>query len=277
LEIEAELASNLSRIQRQMISLMANFGHQDCLIKKITNGNLFSTDHRIKAVKYVLEIQSNCLAYTASITGKAKQCRVVLAPSLSEAESSGHRSMSLGHLVLLLQHMLSYLNSSRRQLRDLQDKMSSLNHLSTNELSSVLNDQQGPMLVSSLDQKSLVAEQIQKQILEKSHEVELSIDTIENSMFVLWRHLDYFFHSNSASTHHRQNLDPIVKSRRSDPGFSPTTEDTIDRLKLETRTCFNDALFRNLDGVESALEEDRYGVFFATFNRRLKRIATLFT
>ena len=105
--------------------------------------------------------------------------------------------MSLGHLVLLLQHMLSYLNSSRRQLRDLQDKMSSLNHLSTNELSSVLNDQQGPMLVSSLDQKSLVAEQIQKQILEKSHEVELSIDTIENSMFVLWRHLDYFFHSNS--------------------------------------------------------------------------------
>ena len=105
--------------------------------------------------------KSNCLAYTASITGKAEQCRVVLAPSLSEAESSGHRSMSLGHLVLLLQHMLSYLNSSRRQWRDLQDKMSSLNHLNTNELSSVLNDQQGPMLVSSLDQKSLVAEQIQ--------------------------------------------------------------------------------------------------------------------
>jgi len=207
----------------------------------------------------------------------AKQCRVVLAPSLSEAESSGHRSMSLGHLVLLLQHMLSYLNSSRRQLRDLQDKMSSLNHLSTNELSA-LNDQGPSMLVSSLDQKSLVAEQIQRQILEKSHEVELSIDTIENSMFVLWRHLDYFFHSTSAT--HRQNLDPIVKSRRSDPGFpgfQSTTEDTIDRLKQETRSCFNDALFRNLDGVESALEEDRYGVFFATFNRRLKRIATLFT
>lgn len=185
--------------------------------------------------------------------------------------------MSLGHLVLLLQHMLSYLNSSRRQLRDLQDKMSSLNHLSTNELSA-LNDQGPSMLVSSLDQKSLVAEQIQRQILEKSHEVELSIDTIENSMFVLWRHLDYFFHSTSAT--HRQNLDPIVKSRRSDPGFpgfQSTTEDTIDRLKQETRSCFNDALFRNLDGVESALEEDRYGVFFATFNRRLKRIATLFT
>ena len=229
---------------------------------------MFSTDHRLKAVKYVLEIQSNCLAYTASITGKAKQCKVVLAPSLSEAESSGHRSMSLGHLVLLLQHNLAYLNTSRRQLRDLQDKLSSLNHMSTHELSEFSN------LVSSLDQRSLVAEQLQKQILEKSHEVELSIDTIENSLFVLWRHLDYFFHS--TTTQRNQGLDHVVKSRRSDP-FPNTTEDTIERLKQETRSCFNDALFRMLDGVESVLEEDKYGIFFATFNRRLKRIATLYT
>lgn len=41
LEIEAELASNLSRIQRQMISLMANFGHQDCLIKKVNKISRF--------------------------------------------------------------------------------------------------------------------------------------------------------------------------------------------------------------------------------------------
>ena len=42
MEIEAELASNLSRIQRQMISLMANFGHQDCLIKKVNKISRFS-------------------------------------------------------------------------------------------------------------------------------------------------------------------------------------------------------------------------------------------
>ena len=176
--------------------------------------------------------------------------------------------MSLGHLVLLLQHNLAYLNTSRRQLRDLQDKLSSLNHMSTHELSEFSN------LVSSLDQRSLVAEQLQKQILEKSHEVELSIDTIENSLFVLWRHLDYFFHS--TTTQRNQSLDHVVKSRRSDP-FPNTTEDTIERLKQETRSCFNDALFRMLDGVESVLEEDKYGIFFATFNRRLKRIATLYT
>ena len=41
MEIEAELASNLSRIQRQMISLMANFGHQDCLIKKVNKISRF--------------------------------------------------------------------------------------------------------------------------------------------------------------------------------------------------------------------------------------------
>ena len=67
-----------------------------------------------------------------------------------------------------------------------------------------------------------------------------------------------------------------MKSRRSDPGLHGT-EETIDKLKHETRSCFNDALFRKFDGVEAALEEDKYGIFFATLNRRLKRIATLYT
>ena len=131
------------------------------------------------------------------VLGKAKQCRVVLAPSLSEAvpdyqASSGHRSMSLGHLVLLVQHVMTYLNSTRTSLRDLQDKLSSLNHLSSNELSQFVSSER---VVSSVDQRSLVAEQIQKNILENQHQLELSIDTVENSLFVLWRHLDYFFHS----------------------------------------------------------------------------------
>ena len=47
------------------------------------------------------------LAYSAAIMGKAKQCRVIMVPNLSEATGSdagvhGGRSMSLGHLVSIL-------------------------------------------------------------------------------------------------------------------------------------------------------------------------------
>ena len=54
LEIEAELASNLSRIQRQMISLMANFGHQDCLIKKVNKISRFPSFFYLKSKLFSL-------------------------------------------------------------------------------------------------------------------------------------------------------------------------------------------------------------------------------
>ena len=44
-----------------MISLMAHFGNQDCLIKKIAQGNLFAEDCKAKALSYVMEINANCL------------------------------------------------------------------------------------------------------------------------------------------------------------------------------------------------------------------------
>ena len=72
------------------------------------------------------------------------------------------------------------------------------------------------------------------------------------------------------------DFDPILKSRRSDQGWFGSQE-AIEKLKKDTRGCFNDTLFRNLDGIESAFEEDKRGVFFATINRRLKRIATMYT
>ena len=91
-----------------MVSLMAHFGHQDCLVKKIAQGNLFAEDCKARALNYVMEINANCLAYSAAIMGKAKQCRVIMVPNLSEAIPDyssndpgvhGGRSMSLGHLV----------------------------------------------------------------------------------------------------------------------------------------------------------------------------------
>ena len=51
---------------------MSHFGQNECIIKKMANGNLFPEEHKSKAVKLVLEISTNCMTYAASIMGKGK-------------------------------------------------------------------------------------------------------------------------------------------------------------------------------------------------------------
>ena len=71
-------------------------------------------------------------------------------------------------------------------------------------------------------------------------------------------------------------LDPILKSRRSSDSWIES-EESIEKLKKDTRLCFNDIFFRKLDNIETTFEEDKQrSVFFSTLNRRLKRIATLY-
>ena len=278
-----DLHSHLSRIQRQMISLLAHFGSSEDLIKKIASGNLFHEENRDKALKSVLEIQANCLVYAVSTMGKGKNCRIILMPNLSEAipdynqdqAHHGGRSMSLGHLVLLIQHVMNRLSLTRANLRDLKDKLKSVHHLSSKEMASFLHESKLNKTSTPMDQRNLVQESIEKSIRNKQHELEIVVDSMENAAFVLWRHLDHFVNSNQ-SKNRLEFSDPVVKSRRSDQGFFGSYE-AIERLKKETRSCFNDALFRKLDGIEATFEEDKRGTFFSTINRRLKRIATLYT
>ena len=198
--------------------------------------------------------------------------------------------MSLGHLVLLIQHVLTHWMTTRTALRDLKDKLTSVNQLSSNELAAFLSSDS--RLVRTADQRSLVAEEITKGIAEKEHQSKLCVQALESASFVLWRHLDHFVHTpqtqrigkKTSTAHvtfhhdiHLTDLDPLMSSKRSTEPSWYGSEDAIEKLKKDTRACFNEVLFRKLDGVEATLEEDKQGVFFGTLNRRLKRIANLYT
>lgn len=199
--------------------------------------------------------------------------------------------MSLGQLVLVLQHSASYLLTIRSQLRDLKEKLNSVNQLSSVELSSFLNDKSSRLGV--IDQQSAAADKIKEKIQEKEHEWSLSTGCVENAIFVIWRHLDYYFHSTrqrigkfiffvkskimqfQAFLSSFTDIDPIIKSRRTSDSWIDS-EESVEKLKKDTRVCFNDIFFRKLDNIESTLEEDQQSIFFSTLNRRLKRIATLY-
>ena len=51
-------------------------------------------------------------------------------------------------------------------------------------------------------------------------------------------------------------LDPILKSRRSSDSWIES-EESIEKLKKDTRLCFNDIFFRKLDNIETTFEEDK--------------------
>ena len=214
-----ELVSHMSRIQRQMVALMSHFGQNDCIIKKMANGNLFPEEHKGKATKLVLEINTNCMTYAASIMGKGKNCKVLFIPSLGEAMPDyanavhhGGRSMSLGQLVLMLQHTTAYLLTIRSTLRDLKEKLNSIHQLSSVELSNFLTEKNSRLSV--MDQHTAVAEKIREKIQEKEHEWSLTSESVENAIFVIWRHLDYYFHSSTRQRIGKCNFKNLKKKYR---------------------------------------------------------------
>jgi nuclear pore complex protein Nup205 len=202
-----ELSSHLSRIQRQMLALTSHFGQNECLVRKMEASGLFSKEVKGKAVQLVLEINANCMMYAATMVGKGKQTRVILAPNLSEAfEAVDHgthgRSMSLGNAVLMIQNLVAHLLATRAALRDLKDKLATVHHLSSAELSAFLPEDQGPnSRLAPVDQRSVAAERIRTSIHEKDHDMLLATSGVENTIFVIWKHLDHFFHSVSARQH----------------------------------------------------------------------------
>ena len=95
----------------------------------------------------------------------------------------------------MLQHTAAYLLTIRSVLRDLKEKFNSIHQLSSVELSNFLTEKTSKLSV--IDQQTAAAEKISEKIAEKEHEWALSGSLVENAIFVIWRHLDYYFHSSA--------------------------------------------------------------------------------
>ena len=95
----------------------------------------------------------------------------------------------------MLQHTAAYLLTIRSVLRDLREKFNSIHQLSSVELSNFLTEKTSKLSV--IDQQTAAAEKISEKIAEKEHEWALSGSLVENAIFVIWRHLDYYFHSSA--------------------------------------------------------------------------------
>ena len=95
----------------------------------------------------------------------------------------------------MLQHTAAYLLTIRSVLRDLKEKFNSIHQLSSVELSNFLTEKTSKLSV--IDQQTAAAEKISEKIAEKEHEWALSSSLVENAIFVIWRHLDYYFHSSA--------------------------------------------------------------------------------
>ncbi|XP_031567591.1 nuclear pore complex protein Nup205-like [Actinia tenebrosa] len=132
----------------------------------------------------------------------------------------------------------------------------------------------------------------------KTQEIETHLYIIENSLFILWRHLDFYFlhcipsdeeHSILHGGHvtgrmrklHEWSTSVNVSAASSIHEQTTTisdgvTRDEIETLKQEASNCLTDLLLKKMVDLEQNHGKDRTRVgFIRVLVRRIKRLLTL--
>ncbi|XP_040581995.1 nuclear pore complex protein Nup205 [Lepeophtheirus salmonis] len=286
---DVDSLGSLSRLQRLMLSLIPQFNLSET-VKEYENKN------QSEAIRLLLEIHANVINFARNIVtlsaNNSKYCRILFTPSLSEAHGSdGHeylnisipsRPPSLGHIVTVLRSLSNHLIAAHSSLTDLQDKLSSIQHLSSAELAILLGSKES--IGKSMDKRLLASRKIKASIKNKEHEITLAGIAIEGASLLIWRHLEHFllYACKNQDTPYqkavkRLNDEPFMAGDSScvvSPAY--VSSDGIAKLKEEAVTVFSDSLFMKLQDVEQLYSKKQSSVgFLEAMIRRLKRLASL--
>eukprot|EP00095_Tigriopus_kingsejongensis_P011855 maker-scaffold180_size281610-snap-gene-0.27 protein:Tk11855 transcript:maker-scaffold180_size281610-snap-gene-0.27-mRNA-1 annotation:"nuclear pore complex protein nup205" len=303
------LPAFLTLVQRLMLALLPQFDLNEKLMDLLEK-HFSPGKSRDESVKLVLEINSHVMCFAKNLVSKSlsqsKYCRIMFAPSLSEANENPNsaeerarvnipnRPPSLGQVVLIVKHLSLHLNETNRIVEELKTKLNTISHLSMDELDAHVSSEMalgGNKVLSTNERRSLASSNIKTSMKEKEHEMGLAKGTIENAILLIWAHVEHFiFYANVESD---STLTPYQRAYRlhiddfHPPGDmdlelssrSGLSKESVQKLKEETKICFNDALFSKLERVNDIVARANPDgtSFLDIMIRRLKRLATLHT
>ncbi|XP_077999885.1 nuclear pore complex protein Nup205-like [Glandiceps talaboti] len=327
---QLEYQGHLSRIQRQMLALIPRYCSLDHWNRELKNtDSIISSDGKDKKddiTEQILEISTNvigyCRAVVTSSASNSEYCHILFTAGLTEARSrdlytlediqlsavsSGHPP-SLGVLVRHLKQCTTAFIPALESYKQYVQKMQNVPELAPEEL----RELSVSMGVSSTDKMSthhkhhLATKRLTQIVEHKAKELMLYYYIIENSLFLLWRHLEfYLIHCQPSDS--SSSLHPVISSRTEKPrnllnyssysigdsydntslheGFpklagatDSATKEDLEQLKLDAVACLNEALFEKLQKVDSCYGKSRtlYG-FVPAVVRRLQRLLKLHT
>jgi len=294
-----ELQGQLSRMQKQMLSLLHQFQLSDSLVAALQGASPLKTP---SATLMVLQIISNVTSFARSLVVSSspspRSTRLIVSPSLLEATEGlsegpvSSRPASLGLLILTTRTVAAQLARSQASLNDYQSRLSSLQSLPITELVRLAEIPPTEKLPTVVVRK-MANEKLFATISNKTREVSLCSGAVEGLTFLVWRHLEhYLLYSTAASTAGPntpfQHAFSKHNSSVQEIGGTQATHRTafakvdLERLKKDVISVLNDTFFDKLGDIVGSVEasaNSKAGAagFLNSVLRRTKRLAALHT
>lgn len=297
--------AHLLRIQTLMLALFPHFIISEPLMRKLkgfgssSQGDVrnleessHNSDERGEAVLYVLQVAAHLLLYARNLAGQTapdqRNVQPLFRPSMAtqhSAQSIGDYSSrnlgitaggervseaqpALGVVVEQLVASVAHYQSQRRELEMLTRKPSSLSELSPVEMQEFL-----PEGMSTLEQRALSVQQLKNQVQRKERELALTSYIIDNCLYLVWLHLDFYLYRGLPHPRSGFNLDSSLVHVMGVPVNSawPVSREDISLMKQSLVSKFNDSFSKDLVDTKKNQTDIEKG-FIEALLRRIKRL-----
>ncbi|XP_033629784.1 nuclear pore complex protein Nup205-like [Asterias rubens] len=319
------LQTHLSRIHRQILALVPQFCSLDSRLRELKR--LDNTTEKSEATnalyqessrQVLLEISRNVIGYCKNIVVQsgttAKDSQVLFTPSLQEVTVRDYHKMesvhlssldlakppSLGIIVRHLRQAVSEFTATKDSHHQHLHKLKNVAELSTEELKELvqtISGSESEKLLSS-QRLQLATRKLADVVRQKADELALLYYMIECSMFLVWRHLEFYLvycqpskdsmlHQFTLPRQSPRNLaDPyrfLIDGGGDDPSRTPISpvlqgikDEDIKQLQMDAVSCLSDMLLKRTREIETQFSrgQSRY-TFISVLVRRIKRLLTL--
>ncbi|XP_054275578.1 nuclear pore complex protein Nup205-like [Macrosteles quadrilineatus] len=266
------------KTQNLMLGLLSRFVLSEATLKDLTSSvdpDRNNPQARAEVVLTFLQIAGNLAMYARNLVSSSgldkPPTSAILKPSLLEPNVLDKKEVSQSSLGVVVQQMVqcvSHFHREKVSLDLLVRKYQSIPDLNSTTVKEFLPE--GYNRLSSLDESKQVVNQLMlKEVQDKKSELEMCEFVIENSLYLLWAHLDvYMLQSIPTKTLMGIKAQKPMNPRENSWGVS--MED-LNKLKQGLVSVFNDTFCKNLITVSQELSTGDRG-YVEALVRRIKKL-----
>ncbi|XP_025098310.1 nuclear pore complex protein Nup205-like isoform X3 [Pomacea canaliculata] len=319
---QVEFQSHCARLHRQMMMLLPRFTFSEKFSKQLQNlstqraqdGKDIAPDITLVYQQIACNITAYCRAVISVSSGSYNYSRILFGPSLDEASArdnieelsgmgslSTYQAPSLGIVVYQLRQCANQFQAVSDSHRQHQRKLSSIHDLSSEDLKQ-LSDVTGSEKMSSHQRQAVARQRLHQIVASKSQELQHLSYILENCLFIIWRHLEYYLLRCVPSNQQPLSFQSIAQRQRQMRHLQDTswvqegggdlegvsnemeeaalgvTREDLQTLKKNAPVVLNETLLKKiLDINQSYCKRHTHYSFTEAIVRRIKRLLLLHT
>ncbi|XP_018324440.1 nuclear pore complex protein Nup205 [Agrilus planipennis] len=280
---------HLHKIKKLMLGLIPKFMMSERTVKELSTSSESDHTHKIsERLLYAQQVTSNLLLYSRNIIGshgiEHSSVDVVFAPSITTSLSVfgakqdfanyTDQSPNLGVVIQILLNSVNYYHQEKVTVDNLSRRLREIPEMNSVDLKE-FHDQSETFNINIIRETAYDA--ISKKLQKKKKEIECCLFTIENSLYLIWTHLEFYMLKaipkskfvSLVDTEKNFAMDTTLSSA-ADATWKCSLED-ISSLKHNLYSVLNDSFCRQLlDTAQESSELDKS--FLEVLLRKIKRL-----